>query len=161
VTQKADFNAAEWTTVVNGPVLAGMFVSAAERGGTVRELVAMTNVYQDARAHLGANAFIDALVQSRPEIDQAELAPQRERLGEFVTERLQAAVSAIEQRGTTADLDAYKTFVMTVAQATASAHREGGVFGIGGRPISDAENAALDTIAHALGSPPSGAIIPE
>jgi hypothetical protein len=161
MTRKADFNADDWTTIVNGPLLAGMFVSAAERGGTVRELVAMTNVYQDARAHVGENEFVDALVASRPEIDPNEIAPHRDRLGELVTERLRAAVAAVEQHGTAADLDAYKTFVMTVAQAAASAHREGGLLGIGGRPISDAENAALDDIAHALGAPPAGAITPE
>jgi hypothetical protein len=44
---------------------------------------------------------------------------------------------------------------MTLAQAVASAHNEGGFLGIGGKAISDAENQALDEISTALGSPPA------
>jgi hypothetical protein len=44
---------------------------------------------------------------------------------------------------------------MTVAQAVASAHKEGGFLGIGGKQITDAENQALDEISTALGPPPA------
>jgi hypothetical protein len=44
---------------------------------------------------------------------------------------------------------------MTVAQAAAAAHKEGGFLGIGGKQVSDAENQALDEISSALGSPPA------
>ena len=44
---------------------------------------------------------------------------------------------------------------MTVAQGVASAHKEGGFLGIGGKPISDTENQALDEISTALGAPPA------
>jgi hypothetical protein len=45
---------------------------------------------------------------------------------------------------------------MTVAQAVAGAHKEGGFLGIGGSQISDSENQALDEISTALGAPPNG-----
>ena len=44
---------------------------------------------------------------------------------------------------------------MTLAQAVAGAHKEGGFLGIGGKQISDAENQALDEISRALGAPPA------
>jgi hypothetical protein len=44
---------------------------------------------------------------------------------------------------------------MTVAQAVAGAHKEGGFLGIGGQQISETENQALDEISGALGSPPA------
>jgi len=44
---------------------------------------------------------------------------------------------------------------MTVAQAVAGAHKEGGFLGIGGKQISDPENQALDEISTALGPPPA------
>jgi hypothetical protein len=49
MTRKADFNAEEWATIVNGPVYAGMHVIAADRGGTLRETLALGQVYQEAR----------------------------------------------------------------------------------------------------------------
>ena len=44
---------------------------------------------------------------------------------------------------------------MTVAQATAGAHKEGGFLGTGGKQISDAEHQSLDEISTALGPPPA------
>jgi hypothetical protein len=44
---------------------------------------------------------------------------------------------------------------MTVAQAVAAAHKEGGFLGIGGTRVSEAEEHALDEISAALGAPPS------
>ncbi len=44
---------------------------------------------------------------------------------------------------------------MTVAQAVASAHKEGGFLGIGANEISDAENQALDELSAALDPPPA------
>ena len=37
--------------------------------------------------------------------------------------------------------------MLNVAQAAAEAHKEGGFIGIGGKPISDKEQAALDEIS--------------
>jgi hypothetical protein len=37
----------------------------------------------------------------------------------------------------------------------ASAHKEGGFLGLGGKEISDAENQALDEISAAVGPPPA------
>ena len=50
MTSKADFNAEDWATVVDGPLYAGLRVIAADRGGTLRESMAMGRVYQEARA---------------------------------------------------------------------------------------------------------------
>jgi hypothetical protein len=64
-------------------------------------------------------------------------------------------MSVLEAKASPGEVDAYKKFVMTVAQAAAGAHKEGGILGIGGQEISDAENQALDEISVALGSPPA------
>jgi hypothetical protein len=64
-------------------------------------------------------------------------------------------MAVLESKATPAEVDAYKTFVMTVAQAVAGAHKEGGFLGIGGKHISEAEDQALDEISTALGAPPA------
>ena len=63
--------------------------------------------------------------------------------------------SILEATATSEEVDAYKTFVMTVAQAVAGAHKEGGFLGIGGTAVSAAEDEALDEISMSLGSPPA------
>src|SRR6185437_5791912 len=69
MTRKADFNAEEWSKVVDGPLYAGMLVISAERGGTLRETAAMSRVYQDARQRRGASELLDELISSPPSID--------------------------------------------------------------------------------------------
>lgn len=155
MTTKADFNAEDWSTVVDGPLYAGLRVIAADRGGTLRESLAMGHVYQDARAQQGSSQLLDELVKSPPSIDAQRLQQAGGDLSAVTTDHLHHAMSILESKATSEEADAYKTFVMRVAQAVAGAHKEGGFLGVGGKRISDAENAALDEISHALGAPPA------
>jgi hypothetical protein len=156
MTAKADFNAEEWSTVVDGPLYAGMRVISADRGGTLRETLAMSHVYKDARERHGASALLDELLKSPPSIDPDRLKEVGGDIAALTTKQLRDAISILEAKATPQELDDYKRFVMTVAQAVASAHKEGGFLGIGGKPVSDAENLALDEVSSALGAPPGG-----
>jgi hypothetical protein len=155
VTTKADFNAEDWSTVVDGPLYAGLRVIAADRGGTLRESMAMGRVYQEARAKQGTSPLLDELVKSPPAIDPERLKEAGGDLSAVTTEHLRKAMSILASMATPDEADAYKTFVMTVAQAVAGAHKEGGFLGIGGTRISEAEDQALDEISLALGTPPT------
>ena len=148
---KADFNAEEWSTVVEGPVLAGMRVITAERGGTIRESLAMGKVYGEARQSQGQSELLDQLVSSPPSIDPQRLQGAGD-LAAASGERLREAVRLLGEKGASEDADAYKGFVLGVARAAAEAHKEGGFVGIGGKPVSEAEQAALDEIKGILDS---------
>ena len=156
MTTKADFNAEDWSTVVDGPLYAGVRVIAADRGGTLRESLAMSRVYQDARGQT-TSPLLDELIKSPPTIDAQQLQQSGGDVGAVTSEHLRKAISILEANATPDEIDGYKTFVMTVAQAVAGAHKEGGFLGIGGKEVSDSENAALDEISHALGAPPAAA----
>jgi hypothetical protein len=155
MTRKADFNAEEWSTIVDGPLYAGMRVISADRGGTLRESLAMGRVYQQAREHHGESELLDELVKSPPSIDVDQIREAGGNIAALTSQQLRDAIGILEAKATPGEIDAYKRFVMTLAQAVASAHKEGGVLGIGGRQISDAENQALDEISTALGAPPA------
>jgi hypothetical protein len=155
MSKKADFNAEEWTTVVEGPLYGGMRVISADRGGTLRETLALSRVYQDARGKHGDSELLDELVKSPPSIDPERVREARGNIAAVASERLRAAMEILESKATPEEIDAYKRFVMSVAQAAASAHKEGGFLGIGGKQVSDAENQALDEISTALGTPPA------
>jgi len=155
MTRRADFNAEEWATVVAGPIYAALRVIAASHGGRLRESLALSRAYQDARARHGESELIDELVKSPPAIDADEVRHAQSNIGQVATEQLRDATAIVGAKATPAETDSYKTFVMTVAQAVASAHKEGGFLGIGGKEITDAENQALDEISSALGPPPA------
>lgn len=154
MTRKADFNAEEWSTVVDGPLYAGMRVIGADRGGTFRESLAMGRAYQEARQHHGESELLDELVKSPPSIDPDRLREAGGNIADLTSKQLREAIRILQEKATPAEVDAYKKFVMTVAQAVAGAHKEGGFLGIGGKQISDAENQALDEISTALGTSP-------
>jgi hypothetical protein len=149
MTKKADFNAEEWSTVVEGPLLGGLRVITASRGGTIRESIAMGKAYTAAREKHGESELLDELVASPPAIDASRL---QEGGGIAAgTKRLREAVRIVEEKATPEEAEAYKRFVLEVAKTAASAHKEGGHLGIGGKPVSDEEQAAIDEIAATLG----------
>jgi hypothetical protein len=155
MTRKADFNAEEWSKVVDGPLYAGMRVVSAERGGTLRETVAMSRVYQEARQRRGESELLDELIKSPPSIDPDRIRAAGGDLASVTTQELRDAVTILETKASPGEVDDYKRFVMTVAQTVAAAHKEGGFLGIGGKPVSEAEDQALDEISTALGAPPA------
>jgi hypothetical protein len=149
MTKKADFNAEEWSTVVEGPLLAGMQVIKASRGGTIRESVAMGQVYSHARQQHGESELLDDLVSSPPALDPGRLGSAQD-IASVSTEGLRKALSLLEQKATPEEVEAYKHFVLAVAEAAAKAHREGGFLGVGGQQVSETEQAALKEIAETL-----------
>jgi hypothetical protein len=152
VTSKAEFNAEEWTTVVEGPVLPGMRVVAAHRGGTIRESLAVAKVYAAAREAQGESELLDALVSSPPAVDAQQIRASGGDVKSASEERLREALRILGEKATPEEVEQYKRFVMEVAEAAAKAHKEGGFIGIGGKPISPEEQAALDEIQALLDS---------
>ena len=158
MTRKAEFNAEEWSTVVEGPAWAALRVISAHKGGTFRESIAVGRAYEAARKEQGQSEFLDDLVSSPPAIDKRRVEAEGgdpKAIATITTERLKEAMAILEAKVAPEEIDHYKKFVMTVAQAAAKAHKEGGFLGIGGKEVSEAEDKALDEISLALGSPPS------
>jgi hypothetical protein len=149
MTKKADFNADEWQTVVEGPLLSGLRVVASDRGGTIRESLAIGEVYKHAREQRGGGELIDELVSSAPALDQ-ERVKQSGDIAAASGERLREALALLRQKASSEEVDAYRNFVMDVAEAAAKAHKEGGFIGIGGKQVSDQEQAALNEIQATL-----------
>ena len=151
MTTKADFNAEEWGTLAEAPLLAGMRVVTAERGGTLKESLAVGRTYAEARQHHGESPLLDEIVASPPAMDPARLREGGGDVRQLASSRVRDAVALIESKASADEAQAYKGFVVSVAEAVANAHKEGGFAGIGGKPVSENEQAALDEIRSTLG----------
>ncbi len=149
MTRKADFNAEEWSTVVEAPLLAGMRVMTAGKGGSIRETVAIAKTYAKAREQQGASELLDELVATPPALGANRPSSEQE-IGAMSSERLGEAVRILQEKASTDEFEAYKQFVLTVAEAAAEAHREGGFLKFGGKQVSEGEQAALDEISATL-----------
>src|SRR4051794_12230158 len=100
MTRKADFNAEEWSTVVDGPLYAGLRVISAERGGKLRESLALSRVYQEARGRSGQSELLDELIKSPPSIDQERLREAGGNVAAVTSEHLRQAMRVLEEKAT-------------------------------------------------------------
>jgi hypothetical protein len=145
MTTKDAFTPEEWTTLVQGPTGAGMYVVMAARGGMFRETVAMSKAYAEARAQHGESELLDAIVAARPSTDHTR-SHSPEELRDRTLDRLRAAVELLAAKATPEEVDGYRRFVRALADRVAVAHHEDG------QPVNPAEAEALERIADALGT---------
>jgi 2-succinyl-5-enolpyruvyl-6-hydroxy-3-cyclohexene-1-carboxylate synthase len=145
MTAKADFTEQEWDLVLEGPPSAGMIVVTAQRGGTIRETLAIAKAYVEARQQHGASQLLDEIVAAKPEIDHTRYHSIEE-LKQHGLQHLRDAVELLERKATPDEVEAYRRFVLTLAEKVAGAHREGGT------SVSEPERAAIDEISTSLGS---------
>src|SRR3989440_4181923 len=114
MTGKADFTQEEWKVVLEGPPSAGMIVLTAQRGGTIRESVAMARAYAEARQQHGESQLLDEIVAAKPEIDHTRYHSVEE-LKQHGLQHLSDAVELLGRKATPDELEGYRRFVLTVA----------------------------------------------
>jgi hypothetical protein len=154
MTKKAAFNAEEWAVVTTAPVLTGMLVIAADRGGTVRESVAISKAYA-AALQQEPGELLKEILATPPTLDRSLSPKDPDGLRAAAPAQLRQAIRTLERVATDAEVVAYKRFVFTVADTVARAHREGGFLGIGGTEISAHEQETLDAIGAIFDEPPA------
>jgi hypothetical protein len=157
---KADFTPEEWQRILSMPQIASLYLALASPSnplGLAQEMVASAKGIVEAIKSSSGNELVDAVAA-----DMREKTEKRERLepplktsndlNEMKTQCLQACreVAALLAQKAPADAQAYKQWVYQAAQNSAEAAKEGGIFGIGGQRVSEAETAALKEIAIAL-----------
>ena len=143
MTGKADFTEEEWKVVLEGPPSAGMIVLTAQRGGTIRESVALARSYVEARQQHGESQLLDEIVAAKPQMDHTRYHSVEE-LKQHGLQHLREAVELLERKATADELEDYRRFVLALANKVANAHREGGT------TVSEAEQAAIDEISTTL-----------
>src|SRR5690349_19041423 len=143
MTGKSAFTDEEWQAISEGPATAGFMILTAEHGGTFRETFALAKAYTEAREQHGESEVLDEIVSEHPQFDRHRFGSEQALQTEGV-EQLRQAASALQAKGTPEDVQAYRAFVLALAQRVAAAHKEGG------EAVSPNEQQALDRISAAL-----------
>jgi hypothetical protein len=144
MTGKAAFSPEEWKLVLEGPPTAGMIVVTAARGGMLRETVAMSKAYVEARAQHGESELLDEIVAAKPAMDHTRYHSAEE-LKVTGLEHLRGAVALLGSKAAAEELEGYRRFVLALANKVAAAHREEG------QAVSPAEAQAIQEITAAVG----------
>jgi hypothetical protein len=150
MTEKADFDAEEWERIATAPAIAAMYVITAEKGGSLRESMAVGKAYAEARKSTTGSPLLDEIVSGLGTVSPDRFGSQEEfraaAVGKVSDARAMLAAKADE-----AEVGAYRDFVLAVAQRVAEADKSGGFLGIGGERVTAAESAAIDELRAALG----------
>src|SRR6478736_5816001 len=161
MANKQSFTTEEWTKILESTMLAGMAVSAAEPSGlwgSLKEAFASSSALAEAKLDSGSNELVKAVVADfETEGRKAVQDGLRTLLaGAKPADAVQRSlanlreVSAILAAKAPRDAPAFKAWLTGISRKVAEASSEGGLLGIGGVQVSDAEKATLGDIAKAL-----------
>jgi hypothetical protein len=150
MTEKAAFNAEEWSLILEAGPTAAMIVVASAKGGTIRESLSVGKSYAAEQGNDGQTELLAAIVADRPTVDPKRYSDPSE-LATLGMQRIRGAVDTLEGKATSVEVEDFKRFVYSVARNAAEAHKEGGFLGIGGTKVSEAEAEALGRLAETMG----------
>jgi hypothetical protein len=155
---KEAFTADEWSALTQAPFCAALAVVAASPSGPIgalKEMFAMGSAIQDAAAAGADNPIVQAVIEelrANPRAGQPAARPksveEAKQIGMDGCRRVAALLAAKASPG---DAQGFKTWLSALSQKVAMAANEGGILGIGGVKVSEAEQAALKDIEKVLG----------
>jgi hypothetical protein len=121
--------------------------------GLVQEMFAAGKVMAETDQQGAGNELIGALVAEVKARQKPEGKIEASDMAQLKTQALDGLrqLSALLAQKSPGEADAFKQWLLTIARRSAEAAREGGFLGIGGTPVSEAEQAALGEVAGALG----------
>ena len=163
MTNKTNFTPAEWTKLLESPMMAGMAITAAEPSGLwglLKESFSSGWALLEAKTS-GANELIKAIASDFGTAEGRAVVQDDLRarlLGRKPAEIRDAAIASLREAAAIldvkapADAAAVKDWLKQMAQKAAEASTEGGFLGFGGVQVSEAEKATLAEIAGALGA---------
>jgi hypothetical protein len=165
MADKASFTKEEWALLLESPMIAGMAVTAADPSGLwglLKESFAGGTALTRAVTSVDANPLVKAVVNDFSTSEGRSAARDGLKVkfasGQASDLKIKAVdslrqVSALLNAKAPDDASAFKAWLRQISQSTAEAASEGGgLFGLGGVQVSDAEKATLAEISTALGA---------
>jgi hypothetical protein len=165
MADKSNFTADEWKLLQESVTMAGIAVSAADPSGLwglLKESFASGSELVKAKMDPGANSLVKAVAAAFESAEGRTTARDglKEKLKGLKPADIPAKcietlreVAAVVDAKAPADAAAFKAWLRQISQHVAEAATEGGLLGIGGVRVSDAEKATLKEISTALKLP--------
>ncbi len=160
MTTKADFSEEEWKGLLMAPMLAGMYIIVSDVSVTAmaKELAGMMKGMSTAEVGEPARDIVAAIVAdytakaqnkekpAEPQLDKSAGDPKKQ-----LMDLLLGVTAVFDAKEMSEEKAAFNQWLLSVANATAEAGKEGGFLGIGAVRVSDKERAALAELRTALG----------
>ena len=162
MARKTDFTTEEWKMIVAAAPMVGLAVTCASPNGpwgVLKEMLSMGIAMEEMLQKGSSNQLIAELAadlkerQTKPEPPQGIKDPEQAK--ELALNHIRAVNDIVGRKDKADEADEFKKWLLAVGERVAEASNEGGIFGIGGERVSEAEKNVLRQIAFALGLPAS------
>jgi hypothetical protein len=159
MTSKSDFSEDEWERLVRAPLVAGLAIMIADPGGPIeatKETMASirTATNPPTREQLLTEVALDV---------QTEVQAKRNPLkgfkptgtagaGDAVLAEIAAVMGIVAARATAEETEGFGNWLVSAAQASADAAKDGGFMGIGAHQVSEREQDMLARVRESVSS---------
>jgi hypothetical protein len=162
MASKADFTPEEWKTIVAAAPMVGLAVTCASPNGpwgVMKELLSMGMAMAEMLQKGSSNPLIAELAADlkarQTKVEPLQGLKDPEQCKESALNHVRAVNDLINRKVKPEEADEFKKWLLAIGRGVAEASNEGGIFGIGGERVSEAEKNVLRQIAFALGQPAS------
>lgn len=162
MSSKSDFSETEWNQLLEGVMLAGTAVTAADPSGLwgmLKEGMANAGALSDVWKGKTDNPLIKDIAEefkssegrgaAQDRLSARFKGAERDEILGRATAALGEVARLIETKAPD-DAREFKQFLKSIAERVAEASKEGGFLGFGGERVSAAEQSALDEISRVL-----------
>jgi hypothetical protein len=158
MTTKEDFTEEEWARLERAPIVAGMAITLADPGGpieAIKESTAAIKTVTEA-AQSGGGGLVDEVAKGFTEKAQqrqsplGDFKPRGALAGEQILDELRAVNGLLADKADPEEAAAFRKWLLTAAQRTAEAAKEGGFLGFNAVRVSEGEQAMLDKLGEVL-----------
>jgi hypothetical protein len=159
LTTKDAFTDEEWTRVERAPFVASMAISLADPGGPIealKESMAAFKTVSEAAEAGGQPELVETAAQSVAERAKqrknplAGFKPRGALAGEEILTELREVNQLVTSKATPEEAAAFREWLMSSAQRSAEAAKEGGFLGFKAERVSEGEQQMLDKLREAL-----------
>jgi hypothetical protein len=159
MTTKADFTDEEWARLQRAPIVAGMAISLADPGGpieAVKESMAALKTLTEAAQGDGQAELVGEVAKSATEKTQqrqsplGDFKPRGALAGQEILEELQAVNALLTEKATPEEAAAFREWLLTAAERSADAAKEGGFLGFNAERVSEGEQQMLNKLGEVL-----------
>ena len=160
MTVKTDYTPEEWKSILAAPYFAAMYIIVSDMNmAFFQELAAMSQAVMSSisgtKSEFIKTVATDLLSKEtqediKPELDKLKDQKDPSALLQSMLDHITSSVDLVDEKSAE-DGDAYRRYLVYLAQITAEGSKEGGFLGIGAVRVSEKEQAALDELAQVLG----------
>lgn len=154
-----NFTPEEWKSLLKAPMLVSYAIAGAapsSEEGFIQEMSAVADAIIEGGQQAAKASLLEAVVADivANAGDEQRGPTEKISVGETKNRALdncRSVAALLQTKASPEEADAYKRWLLAVAQSVAAAAKEGGIFGFGGKQVSESEVATINEIAAALG----------